>query len=825
MARATAIPEPLSAYRRKRDFAVTSEPAPAATAAGTRPVFVVQKHDASRLHWDFRLEHGGVLWSWAVPRGPSLDPHDKRLAVHVEDHPVGYADFHGTIPAGQYGAGTVETWDRGWWEPVGADPAADLARGELKFVVHGHRLEGRYALIRLKARPKERAENWLLIKEHDAHEKAGEDAARIETDIPAPRPRGRTTRPKPTEKVSAPPVPGAVPGSLPAEQAPQLATLTETAPDTAGWVSEIKFDGYRILARIDADGAVKLLTRNGHDWTARLARMAGHIAALGLRDVMLDGELVALDANGRSDFTKLTERLKAGQHGGLLYYAFDLLHQDGWDLRPCRLVDRKTTLAKIVGGTGPVRYSDHVAGQGPGLHRHACTAHLEGIVCKRADAPYRAGRSGDWIKVKCAGREEFVVLGWTPPAGSRTGIGALQVGYFDAGGMIHDAGAVGTGFSDQVLDGLRARLEPMKAAAPRGLLWRGEKPDRSIRWVLPELVAEVRYLNWTGDGRLRHASFLGLRQDKLAAGVVREPPERDASEVRAAVVAPLAAASPRAGPRLTHPEKELWPGISKRDLLEYWTAVWPHAAAAVAGRPLAFVRCPDGIGGQHFFQKHVMPGHPKSIREAAADGAPFLTFDDADGIAAAVQLAAIELHTWGSTAADPAHADRLVFDLDPGEGIGIAELAAAARDVKVRLEQLGLAAFARSSGGKGLHVVCPVRDAPDWDGVRAWCRGFAERMVADSPDRYVAAIKRSIRDQKILIDWLRNGLGSTAVASFSPRARPGAGVATPLAWHEVTAGLGLAAFNLRSVPARLARQKTDPWAGFAAAARPLPELT
>lgn len=818
---------PLAEYRRKRDFATTAEPPPGATPSA-QPIFVVQKHDASRLHWDFRLEHDGVLWSWAVPRGPSLDPHDKRLAVHVEDHPIDYADFHGTIPEGQYGAGTVETWDRGTWEPVGSDPAADLARGELKFVVHGKRLEGKFVLIRLKPRPNEKAENWLLIKEHDAHEHEGTDAAAIELSVPAPRPRGTLATPKQTDNILAP-APGAVQGRMPADQPPQLATLTETAPDADGWVSEIKFDGYRIIARVDADGAVKLLTRNGHDWTARLARMASHVAALGLRDVMLDGEMVALDSNGRSDFSRLTERLKAGADGELFYYVFDLLHQGGWDLRPAALVERKKALAKLVSGSGAVRFSDHLDGQASALHAHACEAHLEGIICKRADAPYRPGRSADWLKVKCAGREEFIVLGWTPPAGSRTGIGSLQLGYHDAAGALHYAGAVGTGFSDTVLTELRVRLEPLASDAPKRLVWNGEKLDRSIKWVAPELVAEIRYLTWTGDGRLRHASFLGLRADKPAADVVREPPDAEADDPPAPKPAKLIRVAPpskaaASGPRLTHPEKELWPGITKRDLLEYWQTIEAHALPSVAGRPLALVRCPDGISGQHFFQKHVMAGNPPSLREADFDGAPYLTFDGMDGLAATVQLAAIELHTWGSPASDAAHADRLVFDLDPGDGIVMTELAAAAHDVKARLAKIGLAAFARTSGGKGLHIVCPVRDTPDWDSVRAWCRKFAETMVADSPALYVAAVKKSIRDGKILIDWLRNGQGSTAVASFSPRARPGAGVATPLAWREVTAKLDPATLTLKTVPARLAKQKTDPWAGFAEAARPLPKV-
>jgi bifunctional non-homologous end joining protein LigD len=837
----------IETYRARRDFARTAEPPPDAAPRehGRQPLFVVQKHDATRLHWDFRLEHGGVLWSWAVPKGPSLDPHDKRLAVHVEDHPLDYADFHGTIPEGQYGAGTVETWDRGTWEPAsGRDPDADMARGEIKIVLHGKRLQGHFVLVRLKPREKERAESWLLIKEHDEYERAGADAAVMEADIKPPRARGkprvwnsdraaRDDAPAPTVRGDEPPVPGAKRGPMPERQQPQLAQLIDEVPLGKDWLSEVKFDGYRLLAFCQ-HGTVRLVTRNGHDWTRRLPRLANTVAALGLRDALLDGELVALDGESRSNFSMLQDALSQGRDDTLFLYLFDLLHLDGWDLRGCRLVDRKAALQKLAEWRGAVRYSDHMVGQAAALHGEACARQMEGIVCKQLDAPYRAGRSAAWVKVKCQGREEFVVLGWTPPKGSRAGLGSLHLGYYDPDGALHYAGAVGSGLSDRVLTDLRARLEGLAASRPEHLHWQGEKPDRAIAWVRPEVVAEVQFLSWTADGRVRHATFLGLREDKPAAEVVRPPPHEPGREPppdpaparRSAVTVakpPARADETVFGVRLSHPDKALWPGITKRDLAQYWEAVAEHALPEIAHRPLALVRCPDGIDGEHFFQKHPSLGFPKQLRAAEAGGAPYIVLDDAAGLIAAAQMAAIELHAWGSQEPDALHPDRLVFDLDPGEGVDMAALATAAREVRDRLQRLGLASFCRTSGGKGLHVVAPLVPRAGWDQTRAWCRAFAELMVADQPDRYVAQVKKAIRTNKILVDWLRNGLGSTAIASFSPRARPGAGVATRLAWREVTEKLDPAQLTLRSVPARLKRQRSDPWADLSAAARPLPD--
>jgi len=846
-------------------------------------MFVVQKHQAHRagLHWDFRLEHNDVLWSWAVRKGPSLDPADKRIAVHVEDHPLDYADFQGTIPEGQYGAGKVETWDRGTWEPL-IDPDQGLRDGEIKFVLSGKRLHGKFTLVRLKPRPNQRnsQDNWLLIKGRDGQQQAGADAEALEAAVELPAKPGRVA------KKSM--IPGAVRGKLPDSQAPQLASVADGPPEDDGWLTEIKFDGYRLLASVERAASgnqakVRLLTRNGKDWTDRLPAVAHGLGRLNVGVAMVDGELVALDKDGVSSFPALQAALAAGRDQNLVFYLFDLLHLDGWDLRNCALRDRKQRRHGLDIWHGMLRYSDHHEGDTARMRKAACRMHLEGVICKQADAPYRPGRGHDWLKVKCQGREEFLVLGWTEPAGSRTGLGALHLGYFDPDGRLHYAGGAGTGFSDEMLDMLRDRLDGLGSKPPQGLMVAGEDLERTIHWVRPELVAETSFTAWSGAGRVRHAVFLGLREDKTAKDVVRDPanpeaerraitpqdhagsrrkgpaiampPKREPAQSAAAretagrespsrespgrgtsgrptSIRPgssiVTAKAPRArtetieGVTLTHPNRELWPGITKRDLVGYWQAVADHALPGLVHRPLAIVRCPEGVDGEHFFQKHSHGTMPPGIRDGVADKAPFLAIEGLQGLVAAAQMSAVELHVWGATEADPLQADQLVFDLDPGEGVKVSEIVAAALDMREKLQAIGLASFCRTSGGKGLHVVVPLVADQTWDTVRAFCRTFAEGANETRPDKYLAHVKIADRHGRILIDWLRNGLGSTAVASFCPRARPGAGVATPLAWTEVTPKLDLQAFTLKTVPARLAKLKADPWAAFEASRRGLP---
>lgn len=842
----TARDTSIRTYRAKRDFAVTREPAPAKrNDKRDKPIFVVQKHQAHRagLHWDFRLEHDGVLWSWAVRKGPSLDPSDKRIAAHVEDHPLDYADFEGTIPEGQYGAGTVELWDRGTWQPLD-DPEAGMREGELKFVLDGKRLHGRFTLVRLRPRPGQRShqDNWLLIKGHDDAERGGADAPTIERQLSAPK-QARRRREKPSAE-------GAVRAKLPQKQTPQLASVADEAPEGSGWISEIKFDGYRLLCWLDR-GKVRVVTRNGLDWTERLPAVARAIEGLQAETALVDGELVAIDKQGASSFPALQTALSAGKDNTLYLYLFDLLHLDGWDLRECKLLDRKRVLSDLSNWRGMLRYSDHQLGKASELQREACRMGLEGIVCKQADGPYRAGRGHGWLKVKCRGREELVVLGWTPPGGSRNGLGSLHLGYYDPQGGLHYAGGVGSGFSEAELVRLSERLADLGSDPPKSLIIAGEPLPKNINWVRPELIAEIEFASWSGSGRVRQASYLGLREDKAATEVVREPadPEAERKSVRpqpgdptAKKRGPVVAVPPRRdtaivsarAPKrrgvtvgnvaLTHPDRELWPGIAKQALAEYWDAVAEYALPGLARRPLAVVRCPEGISGEHFFQKHGHGTLPSAIRQGEAGRQPYLAIDDADGLIAMAQISAIELHAWGASEAEPMNPDRIVFDLDPGEGVTFADVAKAAWDVRDQLQRLGLTSFCRTTGGKGLHVVVPLEPVAPWDVVKPFCRAFAETLSQEQPERFLSTVKKVDRRGRILIDWLRNGLGATAVASFSPRARDGATVATPVAWDDVDGKLDPARFTVLTVPDRLKRLRGDPWEGFQSLRQRLPDL-
>ncbi len=849
MASSTATPRDTSirTYRAKRDFAVTREPAPKdAPTHGHAPIFVVQKHQAHRagLHWDFRLEHDGVLWSWAVRKGPSLDPADKRIAAHVEDHPLDYANFEGTIPDGEYGAGKVELWDRGTWQPLD-DPSAGMRKGELRFVLDGKRLHGRFTLVRLKPRAGQRSrqDNWLLIKGHDEAERPGADAPTIERQEAAPK--------RAAKRSKSPPAEGAVRSKLPQQQSPQLASLSGDPPEGDGWVSEIKFDGYRLLCWLD-HGNVRLLTRKGLDWTDRLPAIAKAVATLHADTALVDGELVALDKkSGASSFPALQAALSAGNDRALNLFLFDLLHLDGWDLRQCKLLERKRILQHLNDWRGVLQFSDHQVGNASGMLREVSKLQLEGIICKRGEAPYRAGRGGDWLKIKCLGREEFIVLGWTPPGGSRTGLGSLHLGYYDKRGRLHYAGGVGSGYSDDELARLSGRLAELGSDPPKSLYVAGEPLPKTINWVRPELVAEVRFASWSGSGRVRQAVYLGLREDKDAKDVVRDPADAEAERkaVQPAAGDPMArkrgpvlAVPPRretaiisaqapkrrgvtvGNIQLSHPDRALWPGITKQDLAEYWRSVAEHALPGLAQRPLAIVRCPEGIGGEHFFQKHGHGTLPSAIRQGEVTGQPYLVIDDVDGLIAMAQISGIELHAWGAREADPSRPDQVVFDLDPGDGVTFAEVIKAAQDLRGQLQRLGLESYCRTTGGKGLHLVVPLEPIADWDVVKPFCRAFAEALSQQQPERFLSTVKKADRKGRILIDWLRNGLGATAVASFSPRAREGATVATPVSWEEVKRGLEPGKFTLRTVPERLARQRRDPWKDFHSTRQRLPNL-
>lgn len=819
----------LETYQSMRDFKATPEPKGRKRKSTGEPVFVIQKHDATRLHYDLRLEMDGVLRSWAVTRGPSLVPGEKRLAVHVEDHPMDYGNFEGTIPAGQYGAGAVIVWDRGTWAPV-FDAAKGYAKGHLEFELTGEKLSGRWHLVRMRGKPKEKRENWLLIKGEDASAR-DEDAPDILEERPESVKTGRlieeiagTPARKRKRRTADAKSRDKGPGStahMPEFIPPMLATLVKTTPSDDRWLHEIKFDGYRIQAHV-RDGKVRLFTRSGRDWTERFGdSMVDALASLPANEAVLDGEVVVDVAGRSSDFSALQADLAAGRTDRMLFYGFDLLHLDGRNLAALPLVDRKRLLAKLMGrATDPLRLSEHLDDQGEIVLRHACRMGLEGIVSKRRDSPYLPGRGKAWVKSKCSARQEFVIGGFVPSTVSARAVGSLVLGVFE-GNALRPVGRVGTGFSATVAEDLMTRLQKLeKKQSPFDPPLQGVE-KRGVRYVQPELVAEVDFRAWTGEGNLRHAAFKGLREDKAARDVTGE-----------GMPAPGAAPAPEPAPvrrvKLSHPDRIYWPGqgITKAELADYYTEVWPWIAPHVVGRPLALLRCPDGIDGrQQFFQKHEWKGMNAVILRvqdpADPDEAPSLAISSLDGLIALAQSAALEIHPWGSTLTDWEKPDRIVIDLDPGEGVEWSDLVSAAQEVRARLEEAGLAGFVKTSGGKGLHVVAPLKPEAEWPAVKAFTQKLARKMAADDPSRFVATITKSKRKGKILVDYLRNQRGATAVAAFSTRARPGALVSAPLTWEDLADGAVPADFSLRTMPERLRSLRVDPWAGFAEAARSL----
>lgn len=839
----------LETYRKKRNFAATPEP-----KGGRRRnsgfSFVVQKHDARRLHYDFRLEMDGVLKSWAVTKGPSLIPGEKRLAVHVEDHPLEYGDFEGTIPKGEYGGGTVIVWDRGTWSPIG-DARKGLAKGHLDFELDGEKLQGRWHLVRMRGKPGEKRDNWLLIKGDDDFARSDGDADVLDerpesvktgrqiADVANESPgwssktgrikpaRTKTERVKTSAKVSARvqqtvlPDPSKIKGAkkapMPAFIEPMLATLAAAPPAGSRWLHEIKFDGYRLQARIEA-GRVKLLTRSGLDWTKKFGKAVPEaLRELAVATAIIDGELVVETDSGASDFSALQADLSEGRDDRFVFYVFDLLYLDGFDLRAAPLVARKQLLAQLIGdGHAIVRYSNHFDENGALVLRHACRLSLEGVVSKLRDAPYRPGRGKSWIKSKCSARQEFVIGGFVPSSVSRKAVGSLVLGVHD-GGKLRHVGRVGTGFSGAVAAQLFRQLDRLRVASSPfdGRLTAEEA--RQVQYVRPELVAEIEFRAWTADGHLRHASFRGLREDKAAAEIVRETPKSAAGK----------SAPQRRTIKFTHPDRLYWPddGVTKEGLADYYTEVWRPIAPFIVGRPLALLRCPSGITGEKFFQKHAWKGLNPNIVRVSDPKQPgedaLISINDLDGLLGLVQAAVLEIHPWGSTVADWEHPDMIVMDLDPGEDVRWDAVIEAAREVRQRLRDAGLAAFVKTSGGKGLHVVSPLKPKAGWAAVKAFTKSLAEAMAADAPERYVATIAKAKRRGKILIDYLRNQRGATAVAPYSTRARPGAAVSAPLGWDELGPGIGPAYFTVNSLPARLSALTSDPWQGFRAAAVPL----
>ncbi|TCL68315.1 DNA ligase D [Rhizobium sp. BK251] len=825
----------LETYQSKRDFKKTPEPK-GAKAPGKGFSFVIQKHDATRLHYDFRLEMDGVLKSWAVTKGPSLDPEDKRLAVHVEDHPLDYGDFEGIIPKGQYGGGTVIVWDRGTWKPIG-DPRKGYAKGHLEFELDGEKLHGRWHLVRMQPREGEKRENWLLIKGDDAearHDgfdileelpdsaKTGRSLEEVAEDpdkVWNSKPKGKATvtaRKKAAPAAKATQFPkGAKKAAMPDFIEPALTKLKPKPPAGERWVHEIKFDGYRLQAHIE-HGNVRLLTRSGLDWTEKFGKaVVEAMASLPAEQAIIDGEIVVERDNGASDFSSLQQDLSSGRSDRFVFYGFDLIYLDGHDLQGATLIDRKATLKGLLADAAPcLRYSEHFEDDGGLVLTHACRLSLEGIVSKERDSKYVSGRSGQWIKSKCSDRQEFVIGGYVPSTAMKGAIGSLALGVYEDGKLRH-VGRVGTGFSTAVATELYGRLSAMEQKdSPFGDRLTAEE-RRALVYVKPELVCEVEFRAWSADGNLRHAAFRGLREDKPARKVVREMETSPSKNL------------PKSAVQLSHPDRIYWPeeGVTKEGLANYYAQVWRHMAPFIVNRPLALLRCPDGIAGQRFFQKHAWKGinpHIEQITDPKDKaGEKLLRIMDFDGLTALVQAAVLEIHPWGTTTDNWEKPDMITMDLDPGEDVEWPAVIAAAINIRERFAAAGLASFVKTSGGKGLHVVASLKPKANWTAVKAFAKTLADSMSADEPDKYLATATKAKRSGKIFIDYLRNGRGNTAVAPYSTRARPGAAVSMPLAWEELTEKIGPAYFTVDNTPARIQALASDPWEGFFKAAEPL----
>lgn len=829
---------PLETYRKKRDFERTPEPAGGKSETHERPMFVIQKHAASRLHYDLRLEMDGVLRSWAVPKGPSFDTKDRHLAVEVEDHPIEYGSFEGTIPKGEYGGGTVMVWDTGTYEPVEGDALEGYRKGDLKVELHGKKLQGRWVLVRMKRRPQDKNDNWLLIKERDEHVRplaeydvtkdeqlsastgrtmdeiaAGKDVWETETKEAHRKRTARGASAKPASGAKAPPVPpsGAVKADIPVTLEPELTTKVEAAPEGEGWIHEIKLDGYRVLCRIKGDD-VRFFTRRGLDWTDTFVSLVEPMRSLGLESAWIDGEVTVLMPDGRTSFGALHAELRRGAAANLTFHVFDAPYLNGVDLRNVPLTERKALLKSALAGAGDrIRYVDHVVGHGDRFYRHACEYALEGSIAKKADSPYRSGRGRDWLKLKCLGREDFVVVGYTEPSNGSDGIGALVIASRSPSGVLAYAGRVGTGWKQAESRALRRRLEVLAEEGPA--LDVPAPQRRGVHWTRPELDVEVAFVEWTEAGQVRHASYQGIREDLAAAPA---PPKPEDDEV--------------GGVRLTHPDKMLFGGIGvmKRELAQYYERVAEWMLPHLANRPVVLVRCPEGADGQCFYQKNTDSGFPDSIKHVVVqhDDGPvsYALVDSAEGLIALVQRNVLEIHTWGSRADDIERPDRLIFDLDPGPDVTWEAVRDGALLVKRVLEELGATAFVKVTGGKGLHVVMPAKPSLEWPQARDVAKAIAEQVAASNPDGYTTNMRKAKREGRIFVDYVRNTRGSTAVAAYSTRAKSQAPVSVPIRWDELRAGLRSDGYDIRSVPHRLAALGKDPWEGYEAARVDLAKL-
>ena len=852
MARKVAAKDPLAEYNAKRDFKKTAEPAGKAAKSDTGNLFIVQKHAATRLHWDFRIEVDGVMKSWAVTKGPSPDPDDKRLAVRTEDHPLSYAEFEGAIPKGEYGGGTVMLWDKGTWAPIAGKSAKDLEQGHLHFILEGERMKGEWMLIRLKPRPGEKRENWLLRKVGDSYAQEGDllvehaltsvltgrSMAEIEADKQgefalagkkgkafgaqmAAAAEHNAKEAKPTKK---PPAKRRTAGKPPAFRTPQLATLVDAVPAGNQWMHEIKFDGYRALIAAAGDKVV-VYTRNGHDWTDKFTPLVQALTALDLPPCLIDGEIVAYGKDGNPDFSSLQAVLKRG-HGSqtdkdlLELFAFDLLELNGEDLAALPNIERKERLeALLAEAQPPIHVADHVIGSGEKLFAAMCAAGQEGIIAKKIDASYLGKRSQNWVKVKCITRQEFVVVGSTKSTAKLRPFGSLLLAQYEGDVLIYK-GKVGTGFNADTMADVGAQLD--KLAIAKAALDVPRVEARGARWVKPKLVAEIAFAEFTGDGRVRHASFLGLRGDKPAAEVTPEKPAK--------------APAPEPAVAISNPDRVIFPesGQTKGELAAYYTEVAPLMLPFAGNRPISLVRCPQGRAKKCFFQKHdsgTFGDHVHQVPIAEKDGGSedYLYVEDVAGLLQCVQMGTIEFHAWGARADAVERPDRLIIDLDPDERLDFDDVKSAATDIRDRLADLGLVTYAMLSGGKGVHVIAPLtpkigQGGHDWETHKDFARRFAEALALAESDRFVATMSKAKRKGKIFIDWLRNQRGATAVVPYSARARADAPVAVPIAWEELS---GLKAANLFSIAdgAKLIeRAQAKALKGWGFAEQSLPDL-
>lgn len=877
-----AVDEQLARYRAMRDFSMTAEPSGSKqkSTAGELP-FVVQKHAATRLHYDFRLGWRGVLKSWAVAKGPSYYPGDKRLAVEVEDHPIEYGGFEGTIPKGQYGGGTVMVWDQGTWEPQpGEDVNQGFEKGRLKFLLHGQKLKGKWTLVRMGGRAaRESKPNWLLIKEHDEYEASAGDTpitesapnsaitgrsideiAKQEDHVwqskPSEKKQNRSRLTRARTKVTEAPDRESMLHKFPKEKlpkfvSPELAISVAEPPKGEDWLHELKLDGYRIQLRVEqhANGkrSTTVLTRKGLDWTHRMPNLAQAAAQLPVNSALIDGEVVVLDESGKTSFAALQAAFEENKQEQLKYFAFDLLHLDGHNLRGLTLEQRKTILEGLLGEldeNDTLHYSEHIRGHGDETFRNACKLGAEGIVSKLASSKYESTRGRNWLKAKCVHQQELVIGGFTPPSDGSYGIGSLLLGYYQGGKLIY-AGRTGTGFTQASRRMMRKRLDALRQPRPSFKEVTTEEGKDAI-WVKPELVAAVQFATWTGDHRVRQASFQGLREDKPPEEVRREErvalpkPARRTGKLHSSVHSKMDAGHSAApsyssdhndkcikaslkapavlGIRLTNPDKVLdeESGITKQQLAEYYDAVAEHLLPHIEGRPLSIVRCPEGSGKPCFFQKHTSLGLPKGIESVAvpekkgSGTEQYITVPGKEGLVGLAQMGVLEIHPWGSKNDSLETPDRIIFDLDPGPAVEWKLLAESAREVRDVLKELRLTSFVKSTGGKGVHVVAPITPKHEWPDIKEFTHNVVRALEQWRPDRYLTKMTKSARKGRIFLDYLRNDRGSTAVAPWSPRARKGVRVAIPLRWEEVGSG-NPEEITVANFPAWKKRLARDPW--------------